>query len=76
MSDASFDFLERAATGGDRPDKRKGNIARLIDRIGVGQIFLLEYRDAQSIAGIEAIAFLQSFMKCRGSRLIGRGTAS
>ena len=63
----ALEFLHVRTARRHRADQRKGDVAGLVDAIGVGQAFLLEHRHPHPVAGAEPVGL--------GHRLVegGRG---
>ena len=56
----------------DRADQRNGDIAGLVDRIGIRQFRLFEDRQPDDVAAIEVIGLVDHGMEGGGRGFVGR----
>ena len=72
LRDQAFELLQRAAARRNLADQREGDVAGLVDRVGIGQPFLLEDGNAQAVAGIERIGLDRRLVESLVRGLVGR----
>src|SRR5690606_39988769 len=58
----------------DRTNKREGDVAGLVNAVGVGQPVLFKHRDTHAIPGAEPIWLVQDLVKGRRNRTIAGAT--
>ena len=71
LRDLAGKLLQGPAAGSDLTDQWEGNVAGLINRIGIGQPGLVEHRHAQAVAAVKRIGLDRGFAEGFGRRLIG-----